>query len=347
MGRVTALLALVAGLAASAPAQAQPAPLLPLVVDEATVLPGAPGEPVTDRVSVTVRNPGTRTIVAWGVRGQVEFADGKTRPIGLSTDGAIVTLNQRGSSVLPPDGRYTITADAASRPTARREDVRAVTARATFVIFDDDTALGDERSIGFHFAEACRQPTCSGRSSNGRSRMRWLARTDPREALARCRSKAWRPSPTRGFDRPTLTPQRSTQRSRQPSINPRDVAAVLEEHARGDSDRGARPPTRMRNGDGDRRLRSYWGLCGRCRELADEFRDPRIGRPDVLFGLDEQLIAGETQLVGRRERRAVADDRERVGVRGSSTRRSRRRRQGVAPVVSVPFFQSLWATARR
>jgi hypothetical protein len=120
--------------------------------------------------------------VAWGVRGQIEFADGKTRPIGLSTDGALATLGQRGSSVLPPDGRYTITAGAlpGHRPA---KDVRSVTAEASFVIFGDDTALGDERSIGHHFAaRAASQRVClvvekAFQDALNRS-------TDPREVLA-------------------------------------------------------------------------------------------------------------------------------------------------------------------
>lgn len=182
MARVTALLAVLGGLVASAPVKAQPVPSLPLVVDEATVLPGDPEDRDRwDQVSVTVRNPGKQTIVAWGVRGQIEFADGKTRPIGLSTDGAIVTLSQRGSSVLPPDGRYTILGALPSNRPAK--DVRSVTAEASFVIFDDDTALGDERSIGHHFAvRADNQrvwPVVAGAFLDAMNR--W---TDPREVIA-------------------------------------------------------------------------------------------------------------------------------------------------------------------
>ena len=83
--------------------------------------------------------------------------------------------------VLAPDGRLTINAGSLSnrRPA---KDVRSVTARATFVIFDDDTALGNERDIKFFFGK---------RAANQRA---WpvidkvfadaIARTpDPREAL--------------------------------------------------------------------------------------------------------------------------------------------------------------------
>ena len=117
-----------------------------------------------------------------GVRGQIEFVDGKTRPIGLSTDGANVTMSQRGSSVLPPDGRYTITAGAlpGNRPA---KDVRSVAAEASFVILDDDTALGDERSIGHHFAvRAASQrvwPVVERAFLDAMNR--W---TDPREVIA-------------------------------------------------------------------------------------------------------------------------------------------------------------------
>jgi uncharacterized protein (TIGR03435 family) len=155
---------------------------LPLVVERAEVLPSDAVTRGSDRISVSVHNTTDKTIVAWGVRTQVTFADGKTNSGGLSSDGYESRgLERRDSHVIPADGRHTIALSGfPSNRTA--EDVRTVTARTTFVIFDDDTALGDERIIGFHFAK---------RAENQRA---WpiiekvfadaLARTsDPHEAL--------------------------------------------------------------------------------------------------------------------------------------------------------------------
>ena len=60
-------------------------PELPLVVERAEVGPGhAPQGP--DQISVSVLNTGDKTIVAWGVRSQITFADGKTSGGGVSID---------------------------------------------------------------------------------------------------------------------------------------------------------------------------------------------------------------------------------------------------------------------
>jgi uncharacterized protein (TIGR03435 family) len=125
---------------------------LPLVVDRAEVLAADPATRLPDQISVSVHNAGDKTIVAWGVRTQVTFADGKTYNMGgVMTDGVESSgLARQDSRALPPDGRFTITAG--GLPNRRpAEDVQEVTARASFVIFDDDTALGDEPSISFQF----------------------------------------------------------------------------------------------------------------------------------------------------------------------------------------------------
>jgi uncharacterized protein (TIGR03435 family) len=124
---------------------------LPLVVERAEVLPIDPSTRLSDQISVSVHNASDKTIVAWGVRGQATFADGKTSIVGNSSDGVEYRdLARRDSRVLPPDGRLTINAGGLSNR-RQAKDVRAVTARATFVIFDDDTALGNERDIKFFF----------------------------------------------------------------------------------------------------------------------------------------------------------------------------------------------------
>jgi uncharacterized protein (TIGR03435 family) len=155
---------------------------LPLVVERVEVLPIDPSTRLTDQIAVSVHNAGDQTIVAWGVRTHVAFADGKKSTGGLMTDVFESRgLARRDNRALPPDGRLTVTAGSLSnrRPA---KDVQSVTARSTFVIFDDDTALGDERDIKFFFEK---------RAANQRA---WpvidkvfadaLARAaDPREAL--------------------------------------------------------------------------------------------------------------------------------------------------------------------
>jgi uncharacterized protein (TIGR03435 family) len=123
-------------------------PDLPLVVERAEV---GPGRAARDQISVSVHNTGDKTIVAWGVASQITFADGKTSGGGSASDGVEYRgLDRRGSRVLTPGARHTITFG--GLPNRRQAtDVRTVTAKAEFVILDDDTALGDENTIVRYF----------------------------------------------------------------------------------------------------------------------------------------------------------------------------------------------------
>lgn len=124
---------------------------LPLVVERAEIAPGGPSAHGPDQISVSVHNAGDKTIVAWGVRSQITFADGKTSGGGVSIDEVEYRgLERRGSRVLPPGGRNTITFGGLpkGRPVT---EVRTVTAEARFVIFDDDSALGEERMLSWYF----------------------------------------------------------------------------------------------------------------------------------------------------------------------------------------------------
>ena len=124
---------------------------LPLVVERAEIAPGGPSAQGPDQISVSVHNAGDKTIVAWGVRSQITFVNGKTSGGGASSDGVEYRgLERRGSWVLPPGGRHTITFGGLPNRRAAT-DVRTVAARPAFVIFDDDTALGDENTIIRYF----------------------------------------------------------------------------------------------------------------------------------------------------------------------------------------------------
>jgi hypothetical protein len=106
---------------------------------------------VNGRVTVELVNVGTRTIVAWGVTAQVKYADGTSRGHEVMTDGFEQSVRQYPNNpVLPPGGRYVL---AFATGVANVTDVVTVASAATLVIFDDDTAMGDERRLERLFAD--------------------------------------------------------------------------------------------------------------------------------------------------------------------------------------------------
>jgi len=97
---------------------------------------------------VEVLNTGQRTILAWGVKYVLQRTDGHPVPSsGFSTDSAAGLPEHRTMAVAPGQtvhdagGRVRVPADALFSDVA-----------VTFVIFDDDSALGDAREIAWHFA---------------------------------------------------------------------------------------------------------------------------------------------------------------------------------------------------
>jgi hypothetical protein len=128
---------------------------IPLTVEDVRILaPTREGLPPD--VAITVRNTGTRVIEAWGVAGEVRYANGVTKRIGATTDAYEMTsfpesmrppaeLNTR----LPPDGRATLKT---STPTVALAAPTDAAAFPTFVVFDDDTAAGEEAMIEFVFS---------------------------------------------------------------------------------------------------------------------------------------------------------------------------------------------------
>ena len=120
-----------------------------LVIEEAAIDPNplhdprAPYEPIV----VRVRNQGQRNIVAWGVRATVTDANGATGSTGTGTDQFEYGMPQRRDSMLRPNDTYVF------RLNVPREVVKpvAVTATAEYVVFDDNTGAGDERSVEIVF----------------------------------------------------------------------------------------------------------------------------------------------------------------------------------------------------
>jgi hypothetical protein len=92
---------------------------------------------------VDVRNEGTLAILACGVRFTLILPDGTTTPGGFMVDAAHIPPAERQWQ-LAPGGHAAI-------PTGEgllvSSQATGGSARATFVIFEDDTALGDERAI--------------------------------------------------------------------------------------------------------------------------------------------------------------------------------------------------------
>jgi hypothetical protein len=123
---------------------------MPLRVEQARVAAAArEGDPAD--IVVTVHNTGAQVIEAWGVRGEVRYTNGVTRPIQVSTDTyetPSLPESSRpsvGSSKrLLVDGTATLTVSAPMVPLAAAADV---TVYPTLAVFEDDTATGDEPSI--------------------------------------------------------------------------------------------------------------------------------------------------------------------------------------------------------
>lgn len=107
--------------------------------------PGLP--PAEGFLRVEVLNTGQRSVLAWGVTFTVSCPDGTTDRRGLGLDTAAVLPENRTGSVAP--GRTVHNTGGGSFVAT---DCVMSDGIVTFVIYDDDTALGDERDIAYHFA---------------------------------------------------------------------------------------------------------------------------------------------------------------------------------------------------
>lgn len=121
---------------------------LPLLITQTWIetddrLPAGMGFP-----RVEVLNTGNRTILAWHLRYVLMLPNGSTvGNSGFGVDSASVLPEDRTTSVAPrrtvhnSGGGAFVPADATFTDTA-----------ITFVIFDDDTALGNQREIDYYFS---------------------------------------------------------------------------------------------------------------------------------------------------------------------------------------------------
>ena len=128
-------------------AQDKPA-AMPLIITNAWIetskdLPPGQGVP-----RVEVFNTGQRTVLAWGVNFVLKRPDGQREGAsGLGTDAGSVPAEQRTMSVAP--GR----AVASGRGGRVPADALFSDMVVSFVIFDDNSALGDEKEIAWQFAQ--------------------------------------------------------------------------------------------------------------------------------------------------------------------------------------------------
>jgi hypothetical protein len=123
----------------------------PLVIERATIVPADPQGVAPRQVAVEVFNPGSRTVTAWGVEVRLLLPGGISRRASAATDGyesAARTL--RGDPTLRPKARHTLMVDV---PLGVSDEPISVSATTTFAIFDDNTAVGDDKSIAYRFAQ--------------------------------------------------------------------------------------------------------------------------------------------------------------------------------------------------
>lgn len=131
----------------------QPASLNDMIVEEAVIDSSDPsGNP---KVMVRVRNQGQRTIVAWGVSASLTDSKGVVSNTGGGVDGHDWDVRVLPNNpVLLPGGIYTIRLAAPSLP-----EVISVKATPAYAIFEDNSAVGEERSIEMQFQMWARYAT--------------------------------------------------------------------------------------------------------------------------------------------------------------------------------------------
>jgi hypothetical protein len=132
-------------LVGSAPLALQ-SPHFPLAVDRVWIHDADPQTNRPKLIYFTIHNRGDRTITAFGLRAEIRLADGTNTQTTLTVDTA-VSMRAANPEVLPPGNRFTGSAGLVPPPSA--VDVAAMPAA---VVFDDDTALGDETLIARIFA---------------------------------------------------------------------------------------------------------------------------------------------------------------------------------------------------
>jgi hypothetical protein len=146
---VAMLLTLLAAVQQVVPATPRPVSPVQLVVERTELAdPVAGGSTLV----ITIFNPGPKPIHAWALRTMVTFADGQTRTSERWSDACESPFREDGSSgPLLPGMRRILRSGAGFR--TGPEGPVAVGAGVNAVIFEDDTAAGEEKNIELLFAQ--------------------------------------------------------------------------------------------------------------------------------------------------------------------------------------------------
>ena len=147
---VTGILLGAGGLGAQSPTP------LPLTITACRIetsdrLPAGRGTPRCD-----LRNDGSKTILALGIRYDLILPDGTREPGAFDIDAAHTMPFSRGASEIAPRGLAALPEGGGSVVPAQ---ATVEAARVTFLIFDDDTAVGDEKEIARMFERRRMRPT--------------------------------------------------------------------------------------------------------------------------------------------------------------------------------------------
>lgn len=126
---------------------------LPLIIEQMQIVPARSGN--GREVEVTIFNPGPRTIHAWGITRELTIAEGRTSTGGLSTDAYDNESTTPDSGPLRPGSRRRVY-PGNYWPDGREPTILSLNFEPKFLIFDDNTAVGDEQSIGEYFQRRAR-----------------------------------------------------------------------------------------------------------------------------------------------------------------------------------------------
>jgi len=126
---------------------------MPLVIEQVQIVPARSGK--GRELEVTIFNPGPRTIHAWGITAELTGAEGRTSKGGLSTDAYEYESISPESGPLRPGSRRRVY-PGNHWPDGKEPTILSLNVEPKFLIFDDNTAVGDELEIEHYFQRRAR-----------------------------------------------------------------------------------------------------------------------------------------------------------------------------------------------
>src|SRR5688572_7712824 len=137
---------------AGAPSQGPPPSALQLVVERTELAePLRPGE-LSRALTITLFNPGPKTVHGWSVQSMATFADGHTTHGGLQSDAYAFPVREDGRGGPIVAGARRTLLEGYGYRTGTTDLPVTVGVRVVAVIFEDNTARGDEKQIQELFA---------------------------------------------------------------------------------------------------------------------------------------------------------------------------------------------------